>query len=384
VRILFTFAGGTGHFLPLVPVARAAERAGHVVAFAGQDGTVATVEAAGFDAFASGGATLLMADERQPLLAVDPEREARGIRTTFAGRVARERADRIVALGRDWLPDVIVREEIDFGSAVAAERLGVVDVTVLCIASGSFVPTALVLEPLTALRDAHGLPPDPQLQMLQRNLVLSPFPPSFRDPAVVPAPNTHAFRPVDQDPATDASLVEWLAALPGPVTYLTLGTIFNLESGDLFERALAGLRKLPGSVVVTVGSDLDPENVGPQPANVHVHRFVPQSLLLPRCDLVVSHAGSGSVIGALAHGLPMVLLPMGADQPLNAARAEALGVARVLDAVAATPADIQGAATTALSQPGYRREAELIRDEIRALPGPEHALELIEQLARST
>jgi MGT family glycosyltransferase len=255
---------------------------------------------------------------------------------------------------------------------------------VLCIASGSFVPTALVLEPLTALRDAHGLPPDPQLQMLQRNLVLSPFPPSFRDPAVVPAPTTHAFRPVDQDPATDASLVEWLAALPGPVTYLTLGTIFNLESGDLFERALAGLRKLPGSVFVTVGSDLDPENVGPQPANVHVHRFVPQSLLLPRCDLVVSHAGSGSVIGALAHGLPMVLLPMGADQPLNAARAEALGVARVLDAVAATPADIQGAATTALSQPGYRREAELIRDEIRALPGPEHALELIEQLARST
>ena len=47
MRILFTFAGGTGHFLPLVPVARAAERAGHVVAFAGQEGMVATVEAEG-------------------------------------------------------------------------------------------------------------------------------------------------------------------------------------------------------------------------------------------------------------------------------------------------------------------------------------------------
>ena len=112
---------------------------------------------------------------------------------------------------------------------------------------------------------------------------------------------------------------------------------------------------------------------------MHVHRFIPQSLLLPHCDVVVSHAGSGSVIGALAHGLPMVLLPMGADQPLNAARAEALGVAQVLDALGATAADIRRAATV-VSEPGYRREAELIRDEIRALPGPEHAVELIEQL----
>src|SRR6188508_533892 len=99
----------------------AAERAGHVVAFAGQDGMTGPVEAAGFRAFASGGASLLMADERQPLLPLDPEREAGGIRTTFAGRIARERADTIVALGRDWLPDVVVRDEIDFGAAVAAE-----------------------------------------------------------------------------------------------------------------------------------------------------------------------------------------------------------------------------------------------------------------------
>jgi UDP:flavonoid glycosyltransferase YjiC (YdhE family) len=85
VRILFTFAGGTGHLLPLVPLARAAERAGHVVAFAGQDGMVATIARAGFTAFTSGGASLLSTDERAPLLAVDPEREARAIRNTFRG-----------------------------------------------------------------------------------------------------------------------------------------------------------------------------------------------------------------------------------------------------------------------------------------------------------
>jgi UDP:flavonoid glycosyltransferase YjiC (YdhE family) len=380
VRILFTFAGGTGHFLPLAPVALAAERAGHVVAFAGQEGMVATVEAAGFTAFASGGASLLTSEERLPLLALDTEREARAIRSAFAGRIARERADALVAIGGHWSPDIIVRDEIDFGAAVAAERLGVTDATVLCIASGIFVPTGLVLEPLTALREIHGLPPDPDLEMLHRNLVLSPFPPSFRDPAVAPAPNTHAFQAIDPELSAHVAETEWLAALPRPVTYLTLGTIFNLESGDLFERVLAGLRDLPGSIVVTVGRDLDPGSLGPQSTNVHVRRFIPQSLVLPHCDLVVSHAGSGSVIGALTHGLPMVLLPMGADQPLNAGRAEALGVAQVLDALEATPGQIQRAAVVVMSEAGYRRNAGLIRDEIRALPGPERAVELIEQL----
>src|SRR4051794_1178355 len=380
MRILFTFAGGTGHFLPLLPVARAAERAGHVVAFAGQEGMVTTVEAAGFTVFASGGASLLTTDERQPLLAVDPEREARAIRAAFAGRMARERAEALITIADGWRPDVIERDEIDFGAAVAAERVGVTDATVLCIASGSFVPTGLVLEPLTGLREAHGLPQDPALAMLQRNLVLSPFPPSLRDPDVAPAPNTHAFRSVDPKLSADVAEKEWIAALPGPVTYLTLGTIFNLESGDLFERALTGLRELAGSIVVTVGRDLDPGVLGPQPANVHVRRFIPQALVLPHCDLVVSHAGSGSVIGALTQGLPMVLLPRGADQPLNAAGAEALGVAQVLDAVEAAPADIERAAVTVVAEPGYRRNAALIREEIRALPGPERAVELIEQL----
>ncbi|HSH81126.1 MAG TPA: nucleotide disphospho-sugar-binding domain-containing protein, partial [Herpetosiphonaceae bacterium] len=119
----------------------------------------------------------------------------------------------------------------------------------------------------------------------------------------------------------------------------------------------------------------------PQPANVHIARYIPQSSLLPHCSLVVSHGGSGSVIGALAHGLPMVLIPMGADQPLNAARCADLGVARVLDAVTATPEAAREAAAAVLADPAYRRAAERLRDEIAVLPGPEHAVALLERLA---
>ena len=87
------------------------------------------------------------------------------------------------------------------------------------------------------------------------------------------------------------------------------------------------------------------------------------------------------MIGALVHGLPSVLIPMGADQPLNAARCEALGVARVLDAVGATPETVREAVSTVLADPTYWRAAERLRDEIAALPGPAHAVALLERLA---
>ena len=86
------------------------------------------------------------------------------------------------------------------------------------------------------------------------------------------------------------------------------------------------------------------------------------------------------MLDALAHGLPSVLLPMGADQPLNAARCEELGVALVLDAMRATPGDVRKAVAAVLEDPSYRAAAERVRDEIRALPGPNHAVRLLERL----
>ena len=244
------------------------------------------------------------------------------MRETFAGRVARTRAGTVHALCDEWRPDALVCEEVDFGAVVAAERLGLPHASFLSIASGSFDWAALAAAPLNELRAEHGLPPDPGLEMSRRHLVLSPFPASFRDPHFPLPPNTQLVRPVS--PEADAALED----VEGPLVYFTLGTIFNLESGDLFERVLAGLRELPATVVVTTGREVDPAALGPQPSNVRVESYVPQASLLPRCDLVVSHGGSGSVIGALAHGVPMVLLPMGADQPFNAAAARRWGSQR--------------------------------------------------------
>jgi MGT family glycosyltransferase len=166
-----------------------------------------------------------------------------------------------------------------------------------------------------------------------------------------------------------------------PAVYLTLGTVFHLESGDLLERALAGLRALPANVLVTVGPHRHAEELGPQPAHVRVAQYVPQETVLPHCDLVVSHGGSGSVLGALAHGLPLVLLPLGADQPLNADRCAALGVAEVLDAVEATPERVRAAAAAVLGDPTARRAAAALRDEIASLPAVDRAVAALARLA---
>jgi MGT family glycosyltransferase len=202
---------------------------------------------------------------------------------------------------------------------------------------------------------------------LRAHLVLSPFPPSLRDPG--PA---HCFRTAVGARCDGTRTV-----------YFTLGTVFNLESGDLFTRVLAGLRELDVDVVATVGRQIDPAELGPQPARVRVERYLPHPAVLPRCAAVVSHGGSGTVLGALAHALPSVLLPMGADQPWNAARCEELGVALVLDALRATPDDVRAAVSTVLDDPSYRAAAERMRDEIRALPGPEHAVRLVERLVEA-
>ncbi|MBB5803439.1 UDP:flavonoid glycosyltransferase YjiC (YdhE family) [Saccharothrix ecbatanensis] len=85
---------------------------------------------------------------------------------------------------------------------------------------------------------------------------------------------------------------------------------------------------------------------------------------------MIAHGGSGSVIGALAHGLPTVLLPLGADQPHNAGQCVRLGVGRELDPIAVTPLDVRAAVAEVLADSSYRRAAEQVRAEMLELPDP--------------
>ena len=201
--------------------------------------------------------------------------------------------------------------------------------------------------------------------------MLSPFPPSFRDPSVPLPATASSYRPGPVAPIGR-----------GPLVYVSLGTVFNTGSGDLFKRLLAGLAAVPAEVLVTVGRDIDPADFGDQPAHVTIERYVAQADVLPRCGLVVSHGGSGSLMGALAHGLPSVLTP--ARRRPAAQRATGRRPrhrSRVLDAATATPDEIGRTVTAMLADTGARDAALALKAEIDALPPVEATVPLLEQLA---
>ncbi len=332
MRFLFGFVGGAGHLAPQLPIASALRAAGHAVAFSTYFSMVAQVEAAGFEALATG-PRVAEPPAKKPLLAPDPEREDEVARRVFAGRLARERSASVPEHCAAFRPDAVVCDEIDFGASIAAGRLGLPFATVLTGPTGAFPRRETVAAALALMPAPPGL-------------VLSGFPPSLR---VVPLPDrAHAFTPYAAGHAR------------GDAVYFTLGTIFIHECGDLPQRALAGLDGL--EVIETVTT------------------FIPQADVLPRCRAVVSHGGSGTLLGALAHGLPSVLIPLGADQLANAERAAELGFARVLHAVDATPDDVREAVDDVLADPAYAAAARAIRDEIAALPGPESAVQPLTRL----
>jgi len=161
------------------------------------------------------------------------------------------------------------------------------------------------------------------------------------------------------------------------------GTVQSVRRGrEILPKVLEGLSNIDAEFVVTIGRDLDPAVLAPQPANIHVERFLPLGALLARCSLVVYHGGSGTLGHAIAHGLPMVTIPLGADMPENAARSAELGVSRSLDPEELAPDAIRSVVLDVLQTPSYRQKAERLREEFEGLPGVETAVELLGQLSR--
>lgn len=393
VRVLLSFVGGTGHAEPMVPIAHVLRDAGHTVAFVGHPRYLPALEARGFCSFEVDGQLATgrrhlegAAQERRPLLEPNQLHEDRVLRRHYATEVPRRRIGRYLELYDTWAPDLVIRDEVDFAAAVLTDELDIPHAVVLVLAAGSFIRPEVVSGPLDQLRAERGLAPDPDLAALERGLVLSPFPPSFRDPTSPLPATAHSFRaPLRSSGADRESLPSWWARLEDrPVVHVTLGTVFATESGDLFPRLLTGLGQLPVEVVVTVGRDIDPAEFGLQPEHVHVEQWVPQFLLLPHTDLVVNHGGSGTVVAALAHGLPQVVIALGADQMHNADRVKALGVGRALHPVTTTAAEIRDTVAALLTDDGAQSAAQRMQREISALPSLDSALTLLETEARQT
>jgi hypothetical protein len=352
-------------------VAELAVANGHVVTFAGQRAVVPRLEALGFETVVVGPDTL--SAKRTALQPVDRRFEQAVVREHFVERFGRERAASLAELLGAISPDVLVCDEADFGAILAAERLGVPSVTLNVIAAGRLASPSVIGGAWNSLRDVLGLEPDPDGIRLGGTLALAPFPASFRDPALPRPPQWRPVRPATIPAARTGPR-------DAPLVYATLGTVFNIESGDLLARIIDGLGMTDLDALVTVGPNIGVDEFPGAASRVHIEQFVAQRDVLRRCEAVVCHGGSGTLMAALSVGVPVVVIPMGADQPDNADRCAELGCGVVLDAIEATPADIAAAIHVVTSVPRFRHSAQRLADEVAEQPALNDLAELVELL----
>jgi UDP:flavonoid glycosyltransferase YjiC (YdhE family) len=383
MRIAFATNPALGHLLPLVPLAQAARDSGHDVRVVGGASLARPLHDARLTHVIAGPPDL------PTVFGQVPERHgltgrrlaAATWKGAFAGVLAEAMADGTLALAGTWRPDLVVHEDSEQGSWIAAERLGVPHIALQATAwRGSAY--RLSSEPLNRLRDRHGLPRDPELRDWHRFGFLTTRPPSLHnanDPG--PAGST-PIRPTAPDDA-GGEPVEWPTGMPNgrARVVVTMGTLMPGRT-EVMTAILDGLETLDVDIVATVGHDIDPAALGRRRPTTRVARYVPMTPLVAGASLLVFHGGSGTMLAGLAAGVPLVVLPIAADQPENADRCRDAGVARVLAPDARAAGDVQEAASDVLGDPGYAAAAARVRDEIAVMPDPATVLPQLEALVR--
>lgn len=370
MRVLFCTTAADGHFLPLLPLASATRAAGHAVVFATAASFAPRVRRAGFEALPAGidleELDRRFAPTRRLLWTTDlppDERRARAFSGRFAAIEAPAKHDELFGAAESWQPDAIVHESADLSASLVGARLGVPTIN---HSFGRAVPSSALraaAELVAPLWESAGLDPDP-LAGAYRGSYVDICPPSLQNETLPDGVSVHRIRPVERGAGGRAEPT---------LVYVTLGTVFNRV--ELFRDLLEAFATLPCRVLMTVGENIHPRSLGTTPANAEVVRYIPQAETLPRASVVVSHGGSGSTLGALAHGCPIVFVPQGADQFENAHAVAATGAGVVVMPDRQSVPSLRETLRTVLLDPAYAHRAEALAREIAELPSARQAAE---------
>jgi UDP:flavonoid glycosyltransferase YjiC (YdhE family) len=316
MRVLFASLGSVGHAYPMAPLAIAALEAGHEVHFA-----------VGAD--------------------VHPELAAHGLRPFRPADAFYELyAEDLVPDLERLHPDLVVHGWGVPGAGAAAARAGI---PALWHGVGRLFPDGIGFD-----RPSNGRPH------------VDICPPSLQDPSFVAAEARIPLRPMAFPPAGRPST--WDGRGARPRVYLTLGTAFGTR--EVLLAAIAGLAAIGAEVVVATGRVI-PAELGQLPAGVTALPWVDQAGLLPRADVVVHHGGSGTTLGALAAGVPQLVLPQGADQFANGEALVAAGAGLALRPEELSAEAVAASTRHLLDGTAHRDAARALAVEIAALPGPD-------------
>jgi UDP:flavonoid glycosyltransferase YjiC (YdhE family) len=399
MRVLITTRGSSGHLLPLAPIGHACIEAGHDVLVAAQEQHRANVERVGLPFTPVGDPP---AEEWMPLLDefgqldLDAAND-RMVGEFFAGIDVRAALPALTATVEEWKPDLLVRESWEFASTIVAERhdipLARVGLGLTSVEEQSIEAAAPSVD---GIRRDHGLAPDPAGDRLRQSHFFTLIPESI-DPALAGlAAIVHRVR--ERAPENHAALPDLWPGDGDPLVYLTFGSV---TAGahlpyfpELYRAAMAALADLPVRLLVTIGNDREPAELGTDlPGKVRVEQWVSQDAVSPQASAIVCHGGYGTTLNALTHGTPLVFLPLfSTDQWANAEAVARAGAGLALDAERGsrrvlelphheTLAGLRPALERVLGEASFGQEAERVAASIRALAPVDEAPAELERIA---
>ena len=383
MRFLFATHPSVGHLQPVVPIARELLGRGHDVRVVAARSFQPVVRELGLEPLEAGLDWSRADPERAfPAVAgVPPAERYRWLLTNvYADAAARRTTDDLRAAFREWLPDVVVHQQMELGSLLAAQLAGIPHAS-FGFGQGVVASDRRIGGPaLAPLRVGLGLEADPELVAGFDFLRFEFAPAAYLAPDAVRRETTHHIRPDPIEYAPAGTLAEVAPELEAPAVVVTLGMNYNRTPG-VFEAAIEALAEEPVNVVVTVGPNRDPVELEPLPGNVRAVRYVPLAQLLPDADVVVCHGGFNTIMAAVSAGTPVVLLPIDSDQPVQAQRCVELGLGLSVTPGELSPQSIRRAVAAVRSDPRYRVATAEFREELESLPSFADAADLLERLA---
>ena len=376
MRIVFTANPLPGHIVPMVPLMRAALAAGHRVAVVTGADAADFVHAQGspdIEVLPAGPPTLVAMADMQRETGTSPATAPRPdtVAEYFAVRRVAAAVDDAVEAARAWHPDVVISESLDHVGPYVAAAL---DVPFLRHGFGPERP-----EPVLAAMAAESA-----RSAAARGVELPPVA-AWIDvyPAFLEAAGTvREGRRIALRPSAHGAVGASDAPVPAPPrtrprVLVTMGTVFTDQA--LLDRAVTSTEREGLAVdLVTTAVNGVQARVGSPDSSVRVVNvpFRPLAELLADVDAVVTVGGAGTVLGALVAGVPLVVMPLGADHSVNALRATAAGAAVTVD----SPEAVGPALRRVLEDADLRWSARDVADRVRALPSVESALAEVEQV----
>ncbi|WP_128377267.1 glycosyltransferase [Streptomyces cavernae] len=406
-RFLFYTAPGSGHLYPLIPTLHELRRRGHEAVVCAEEPLLDTLRQQGFTALPI--APEIERREDDTWKARTPIGALRRSVAMYVDRAQHEVTDVQAAIAEVG-PDAVALDNNCWGAAAAAAASGLpwaqLATFLLPLTTRDAPPFGLglkpaagwpgrmrdevlrqgavplfdiALPPVNRLRRRLGLPRVkhvPDLYMTAP-LVLSYTAEPLEYPRTQLPASVRFVGPSSWDPAQDEDEPEWLARIERPVVLVTVSTVFQ-DDAKLIQSALDALADEPYDVVVTTAS-IDPASFR-APANAHLHRFVPHSLVLRKAAAVVCHGGMGITQKSLLAGVPVCIVPFGRDQLEVARRVELAGAGTRLLAGRLNAGRLRQAVREAVAK---KPEAERVAARLRGAGGAEAAATELENLLRA-